>query len=500
MRKSILIPAVTFLVIVLLYVLYLIIPEPWAPFLTFFTYALSIFCAFLVLVSKKRSEAKTSWLLIILFVPVIGITFYLLFGISYNMTRKYKKKEKIDNIIAPHLYKPIVSLKPFKEEEFNNFVDYVTNFTKTGPNYNTRTEVLTNGDKKYEKLIEVLNSAEKFIHLEYFIIHEGKIADIIKDILIKKAKQGVEVRLLYDHVGCIDLSDNFLRALRQSGVKTAAFNEVTLTFYRDGMNFRNHRKIVVVDGYKGFLGGINIGDEYAHKSTYYGFWRDTHLYLEGDAVYDLHLIFIKDWFFTTNESLFEEKYLINKPHPLGNIEGVHIVADGPDTGNTYIKDIYFKAINSAKKRILIATPYLIPDHDIEQALKIAARSGIDIKILVPGKPDKRFVYLATKSYFEDLMKVGIEIYVYNEKFMHSKVMIIDDKIASVGTANLDLRSFHTNFEVIALFYNGKSIQKLIEDFNNDLQDSTRIDLKTWQQRPWYKYWAETFARLFSPLF
>jgi cardiolipin synthase len=382
--------------------------------------------------------------------------------------------------------------------DFLHLIDIMTN---TPVYFKTRSEILTNGDEKFQKLFEVLRGAEKFIHLEYFIIHEGEIASELKEILIDKSLAGIEVRVLYDDFGCVDMSLKYINELREAGVGIHPFNPVTLRMMNDPFNYRNHRKIVVVDGNKGFTGGINIGDEYNHKDEYYGFWRDTHVYLEGDAIRSMNLIFASDWEFTTGESLREEKYLHAEGVNATQIGGVQIVGDGPEHDMTVIKNMFFKAICEAEERIIIQTPYLIPDYDIIKAIQIASLSGVDVKILVPGKPDKNkdFVYKATQSYFEDFLRVGCEIYTYDDHFMHSKVIIVDDKFATVGTANLDFISLNTNFEVVAVLYFNSAIKKLIEDFEEDLRHSTKVETEEWLNRPYIKRFGETLARLLSPI-
>ena len=463
----------------------------------------NIFFAFAIMSSKNINDSKMFWLLIILFLPLLGMVFYVLFGASFMRSTRFKNMPQYPASELEDYYGQTNFPLYFKYKLRNelDFIKLIDNLTTSPIHFKTKTEILTNGDIKFERLLEKLKEATEYIHIEYFIIHDGDIANNLSEILIEKAKAGVKVRMLFDDVGSIDLSKIYKQKLIDAGIEIEFYNPVTFRMMHDAVNYRNHRKIVVIDGKYGFTGGINIGDEYLHMDSYYGFWRDTHIMIEGDAVKSLNLIFMSDWYNITSENLFKDKYLQTYPVSENKFSGVQIIKDGPDMDGSIIKDIYFKAIMEAQENIRIATPYLILEDDILKALRVAALSGVTVDILVPGKPDrgKNLVYLATQSYFERLLEAGCNIYTYSENFMHSKFLIIDDKIASIGTANLDFRSFHLNFEVTTLLFLDKSIKHLVKDFEDDLKESDIITLEVWQNRSYYKRWFEAYAKLFSPM-
>jgi cardiolipin synthase len=276
------------------------------------------------------------------------------------------------------------------------------------------------------------------------------------------------------------------------------FFPVILPFLNNKLNYRNHRKIVIIDGKIGFVGGLNIGDEYLGKDTRYGFWRDSHVRLEGESVYLLQNIFLKDWFFVTEENIEGDSYypsLIEEPGE----ELIQIASSGPDSDWESIWQMYFSIIATAQEKIYITSPYFVPDDSISMALKTAALSGLDVRILLPSRPDHQTVFWASRSYFQELLEAGVRFYLYQPGFVHAKILLVDGVVASIGTANMDIRSFQHNFEVNAIIYNSNSVYKLEEDFINDLMDSKELTLKEYKRRPWHHRILESVARLLSPL-
>lgn len=364
--------------------------------------------------------------------------------------------------------------------------------------FDTSTKILTNGEETFRHILEKLKKARHHIHLEYYIVRHDDIGQEIKNILIEKANQGVKVRFLYDAVGSWQLSKSYINELKKAGIETVSFGPVRLPFLNNKFNFRNHRKIIVIDGTIGFVGGLNIGDEYLGRNKTIGFWRDTHLMLRGEAVRTLQLIFLQDWYYMTNHSFLTSEYL-SPQNDDENHGGVQLIAGGPDNEWSVIKNIFFSMIASAEKSVWIASPYFIPDEDIFSAIKVAALSGIDVRLLVPNKPDKRIVFHASRSYFPELLEAGVKVYEYQRGFMHSKIVIVDHELASIGTSNMDMRSFHLNFEVNAFLFRTKSTQKLVEEYLNDLEYSLQLDKITFQERHLGLRLLESTARLLSPL-
>lgn len=316
--------------------------------------------------------------------------------------------------------------------------------------------------------------------------------------LIERAKAGVEIRVLIDSMGSSKrMSKDAIQMMKSAGIMFAEFDKVWIPFLSNKMNHRNHRKILVVDGKLAITGGINIGDEYIHRSVKFGFWRDTSILIEGEAVHDLAVIFSGDWFFATGERLEDDHYYMS--YPSEEDGGVQVVDAGPQSSIAPIKQSIFRMIMDANHSIYIITPYLIPDFDVIMALKNAALSGIDVRIIVPGRPDKKFVYYATQSYFEQLLAVGVRIFTYDGVFCHAKVIVVDEKIATVGTTNMDIRSFYLNFEVNVMLYQTQSIEALLNDFNIDFSRSTEIIYTEWQKRPIRIRTAQSLAQLFSAI-
>lgn len=486
-----------------LLLLIIVIPESVNPsYIVNVIAIINIIAAFIILANRRSYEEKFTWILIILFLPIIGLVIYIFFGLDYELIRKNRgyifSKEQLKKAESETVF-PNKFVKDFKNEL--DFVKLIDKLSNKPINFYNKTTLLNNGDKFFPKLFEELEKAEEYIHLEYFIIKNGEIADQLFEILCKKAKQGVEIRAMFDYFGAMSFSSPKIKELESYGGQVKFFNPLSIKTMLDGLNYRNHRKITVIDGKIGFTGGINIGDEYIHKDKYYGFWRDSHLMIEGGAVKSLHIVFIKDWFYRTNENLLTDKYLKTyEVEPKSGYCGVQIIDDGPDSKRGILKDVYFKAIMEAQTDVMIATPYLVPDSEILEALKISALSGVRVRIIVPGKPDKKLVYQATMSYFEELLESGCEIYFYGKNFLHSKIMVIDDHIASIGTTNIDFRSFHLHFENTAILYKDKTIKDIIDSFEEDINLSKKIDRYKWSRRSYYKRFIETFARLFSPLF
>ncbi len=461
-----------------------------------------IFIGFVIFLENRHPTQTLTWLVVLGSFPLVGFIFYLLFGRSYRKERMYKKKYFLDK-------QAFLTVEgendPRSEEKAIQFgIQQSRLFTlaqKLGNSpisFDTATKTLTNGEETFYHILKELKKAKHHIHLEYYIIRNDHIGEKIKNILIEKAKQGVKIRFMFDAVGSWKLSKRYIADLRNAGIETVPFGPVRMPFLNSKFNFRNHRKIIVIDGNVGFVGGLNIGDEYLGRDKHIGFWRDTHLMLKGEAVRTLQLIFLQDWYYMTNYSFLTSEYLSPQSSDKSH-GGVQLIAGGPDNEWSVIKNIFFAMITSAKKSVWIASPYFIPDEDIFSAIKIAALSGVDVRLLVPNRPDKRIVFHASRSYFPELLEAGVKVYEYQRGFMHSKIVIVDHELASIGTSNMDMRSFHLNFEVNAFLYRTKSTQKLVTEYLNDLKDSEQLDLEIFRERNLGIRLLESTARLLSPL-
>jgi cardiolipin synthase A/B len=461
-----------------------------------------VFIGFVIFLENRHPSHTLTWLVVLGSFPLVGFVFYLLFGRNYRKEKMFRKKRildkqaflRVEGEIDPASERKIRLMGDHQQKLFN----LAQKLGNSPISFATKTEVLTNGEETFDQILKALKGATHHIHLEYYIVRHDLIGIQIKDLLIEKAKQGIKIRFLYDAVGSWQLSKYYVNELLAAGVEMIPFGPVRLPFLNSKFNFRNHRKIIVIDGTTGFVGGLNIGDEYLGRDTYFGFWRDTHLMLSGEAVRTLQLIFLQDWYYMTKQSLLTVEYL--SPELQENIHGgVQLLAGGPDNELSVIKNIFFSMITSAKKSVWISTPYFIPDGDIFSAIKIAAMSGLDVRILVPSRPDKRLVFHASRSYFPELLETGVKVYEYKKGFMHSKLVIVDGELASIGTANMDMRSFHLNFEVNAFLFHTRSTRKLVEDYIHDLEDAVEIDYESFVKRHLGLKLLESTSRLLSPL-
>lgn len=460
-----------------------------------------IFIAFVIFLENRHPTQTLTWLIVLGSFPLVGFIFYLLFGRNFRKEKMFRKKYLLDKqtflkIEGDIDYPNIERIEEMEADQRKLF--YLAHKVGNSPiTFRTETKVLKNGEETFREIIHALKEATHHIHLEYYIVRNDRIGEKLKDILITKVKEGVKVRFLYDAVGSWMLSKRYIKEMRAAGIEIIPFGPVRIPVLNNKFNFRNHRKIIVIDGSIGFVGGLNIGDEYLGRNKHFGHWRDTHLWLKGEAVRSLQLIFLQDWYYMTNEGLLTAEYL----SPIlieDNHGGVQLIAGGPDNEWSVIKNIFFSMITSAKKSVWIASPYFIPDEDIFSAIKIAALSGIDVKLLVPNKPDKRIVFHASRSYFPDLLEAGVKIYEYEKGFMHSKIIIVDDTLASIGTSNMDMRSFHLNFEVNAFLYNTSSTKKLVNDFIDDTRESRLLELNDFKKRHIGYRLLESLSRLLSP--
>ncbi|MDZ5470356.1 cardiolipin synthase [Bacillus sp. 31A1R] len=461
-----------------------------------------VFIGFIIFFENRHPTQTLTWLIVLGSFPLVGFIFYLLFGRNYRKEKMFRRKYFLDKQAflqfgGENDPKSVEKVNQMDQDQKRLF--YLAQKLGNSPiSFGTSTKVLTNGEETFSNILEALKGATHHIHLEYYIVRHDELGEKIKQVLIEKAREGVKIRFLYDAVGSWKLSSRYVEEMRREGIGMVPFGPVRMPVLNSKFNFRNHRKIIVIDGSIGFMGGLNIGNEYLGKDEHFGFWRDTHLWLKGEAVRTLQLIFLQDWYYMTNESFLTAEYL--SPQLEENIHGgVQLIAGGPDNEWSVIKNIFFSMITSAKESVWIASPYFIPDEDIFSAIKIAALSGIDVRILVPQKPDKRIVFHASRSYFPELLEAGVKVYEYKKGFMHSKFIIVDHELASIGTSNMDMRSFHLNFEVNAFLYKTRSTEKLVQEFLKDLEDTNQIQMGEFNKRHFGLRILESTSRLLSPL-
>ena len=469
-------------------------------------YVIILAAVCLRIIYETRSTTKTmAYLLFCLFIPGVGVAFYLVFGINYWRKKLYDKKMALDEKILAQLKKDI---RQYTEESLQNcditdpdnteLAAMLIKDLKSPVTRKNKVTLLMNGEEKFPELIQVLQQAKHHIHLEYYIYEQDEIGTAVIELLIKKAREGVEVRFIYDDFGSPTIKKKIERRMKEAGVQVHPFHKVHFYLLANRLNYRNHRKIVVVDGQTAFVGGINVSDKYMNKPGQL-YWRDTHLRIDGPGVYYLQYLFISDWNFCCPNPLKPEQLHFVPNQAIKEDTYVQVAASGPDSLQPSVLFSIIQAINLAKEEILITTPYFIPGDSITEAIRIAALSGLSIKLLVPGVCDSKLVNAASKSYYNDLLQAGVEIYLYQKGFIHAKTLVTDGKLSIIGTANMDYRSFELNFEVNAIIYDKPFAEKMRSVFFDDLETAKKIDPERWYNRPAYEQFPEKIARLFSPV-
>lgn len=472
-----------------------------------YTLLLAAIC-FRVIVDTRSVSKTLAYLLLIIFVPVLGPVFYLSFGVNYRKRKIYNKKLKIDEHLKQRFLQNVQHLEtvlitqPHQElRQFQHTLSLLSNPLLGNdpcmPNWELK--VLQNGEEKFPRLLAELEAAQHHIHLEYYIFENDTIGNTIRDVLIRKAGEGVTVRFIYDDFGSMGIRKKFIRDLRQNGIKAFPFNKIRLIGLANRLNYRNHRKIVIIDGRISFVGGINVADKYINSGEETLFWRDTHLMINGYSTFALQQVFLADWNFCSGESLeMNDDYfpLQQEWPPIDNF--TQIISSGPDSEKPNILYALINAINSAQDEILLVTPYYIPDITLQESLVLAALSGKKVRLLVPMQGDSRLVTIASYSFFEELLQAGVEIYLYKKGFIHAKTFVIDKTLAGIGTANLDTRSFDLNFEVTAVIYDKDIAAGLASDFYTDINNADKLERRRWRIRSRWKVIIEKIIRLISP--
>ena len=471
-------------------------------------YVIIIIAVLLRVIYDTQSVTKTlAYLLLVIFLPFIGIFIYFSFGINYRKNKLYSKKIAQDKKQEELVLKKLdlynrKNLEAAKENDaFVGLTNMIYQTDRSPLTTNNKTKLLINGEQKFPEVLEALRNAKHHIHVEYYIYEDDEIGRAIEQIMIEKVKAGVEVRFIYDDFGSSSIRKTLVKRLRENGVKAFPFYEIKLIKLASRLNYRNHRKIIVIDGHTSFVGGINISDKYSN--AFVGnelYWRDTHLKIEGDATAILQHIFIGDWNYCSDEKLtITDDYFPKIEEISEQTQNVQIVSSGPDSDRPNIYYAIIKAIQSAKKEILLTSPYFIPGETIIDAMKMAALSGVEVKLLVPGISDSYMVNAAAKSYYTELLEAGVQIYLYQKGFVHAKTMVADRALAIVGTANMDYRSFDLNFEVNAVVYDESLAAELADNFQIDLQDAEQIEIQSWLDRPKHIQLIEKIVRLISPM-
>lgn len=474
-------------------------------------YVIILVLVCLRIIYDTRSTTKTlAYLLFAVFVPIFGMIFYFSFGINYRHRKMYSKKLYENDDLAARFQQRILN---YSEQTFQqNHAAVISNkelaFMVLKDSMSPLTaknsvKLLINGEQKFPEVLHAIKNARHHIHIEYYIYEDDEIGRTIEALLIEKAKEGVTVRFIYDDFGSRDIRKKLVPRFKAADINAFPFLKVHFMLFANRLNYRNHRKIIVIDGVTAFVGGINVSDRYINdgRKPKQVYWRDTHLRIDGPGTQYLQYLFLCDWNFCAGEVLQPDRNFFPTA-PVQNAADnkiVQIAASGPDSESPTILFSILQAINLATEEILITSPYFIPGESLLDALTIASLSGITVKLIVPGKSDSILVNAAARSYYNDLLNAGVEIYQYQKGFVHAKTMVTDRKIAIVGTANMDFRSFDLNFEVNAIVYDIEIASELSAVFYEDLKNARKIDPEQWADRPFYKQLLEKAARLLSPL-
>lgn len=454
----------------------------------------------LIFIERKEPTTTWAWLIILIVLPGIGLILYLLLGQNLSRQKIFREKKLADKIKR---YKLISKheLPNFDSEINENYEDLILmNYNHSGAIYTTGNEVKTyiNGEDKFRDLFNDIKAAKRFIHIEYYIFRYDELGRALIKELHEKTKDGVEVRLVIDGMGSKRITKKIIKEIESYGIKVAVFFPGVLPHINTRINYRNHRKIVVIDGKIGYVGGFNVGNEYVNKGKQFKFWRDTHIRVKGEAVNELNKRFILDWDYAADENMGNMSMYFPIPEAVGSV-GMQIVSSGPDHMEEYIKNSYMKIINNAKNYVYIQTPYLVPDSPMMEALKISALSGVDVRIIVPGAPDHFFMEWILSANIGLLIEYGIKIYRYGNGFIHSKTIVADGEVCSIGTANLDIRSFKLNFEVNAFIYDERISKEQEKIFLDDQLKSKLVIKEEYYKRSRSLRIKESLIRLLAPI-
>ena len=463
-------------------------------------YLLTLLLVRWALATKKRHPASNiAWILTIIMLPYIGGLLFVLFGINRIQRRASHKQRVSRNLVSslPELSQYHLVAGEGLNAQQNCLMRLAHRVGGTLPTMGNRIEQLADTNRALGLIEQAILSAKKSLHLEYYIWQPDRTGTRVRDLLIQKANDGVKVRFLYDTFGSMRLSNQFLQPMRDAGIEVASFLPGPTFRERWSINLRNHRKIVIVDGHTGFTGGMNIGDEYQGKNPHIGFWRDTHLKIQGPCVLQLQQIFAEDWCYATGEELVHPDLFPN-PAELGPTSA-QVLAGGPSGDVDVFFALMFSAINEAREQILLSTSYFVPPSSLATALESAAYRGVKVRLLVAGKAEYQWTVLAGRSYYDSLLKAGVEIYEYERGLQHAKALTIDGNWSLVGTPNFDARSLLLNFEVGVVMYDKNSAIQLESQFDDDVKYSRRIDPAGWSSRSAWHVMGENLSRLFAPV-
>lgn len=458
-------------------------------------YAITIIGTILVVISENRNPIRTlAWVLVLVFVPAVGILFFYFFGqdnrkkksISSHYKqagKKFKIKNSAKEVVGLHQISDTVKLVSLLRR--NNDSELL---------HGSEVEIITDGPRKFDLLLHDIEEAKHHIHIQYFLFANDETGRKVKEALMKKASEGVAVRFLYDNVANISVPPKFYNEMRLSGVHVVPFMNVSMPWFKSRMNYRNHRKVVIIDGCTGYVGGMNVGNNYLLNEN----WRDTHLRITGKGVYGLQHSFLADWYTSNDERLpDDELYYPSCEEKTKNL--LQIATSGPNTAWANLLQAAISIAVTTRSYLYIQTPYFLPTDSLLEALQTAALSGVDVRLMVSRKSDSPYIDPAARSYYSGLLRAGMRIFEHQTKFIHAKTMVSDDFISVIGSANMDFRSFESNFEINCYLYDRDLAKQNKQIFLRDLSECKEVVLKVWEQRSWWRRVSESIMRLFAPL-
>lgn len=462
-------------------------------------YQIVVILAIIHVVMDNRQPVKTlAWALVIYFVPLVGLGFYLIFGVNTRKERLISKRS-LDQLSRRAMLNFVEQRELSVPAEHKQTVDFFARQNEAMPFKDNDVEIITSGYAFIFRLLRDIAKAQSHIHLNMFIFDDDPLGRLVADALKDKAAQGVEVKLIYDDVGCWHVSNNFFESLREAGIEATPFLPVRFPQFTSKVNYRNHRKIVVIDGTIGYIGGMNIARRYVQGNSN-GAWRDTMVRIVGGAVYALQRAFLVDWFFVDRTLVSNRKYYPPLPPTLSNNCLSQVVTSGPVSPYPEIMQGYVRVILSARQSIYLQTPYFLPTEPVLLAMKTAALGGIDVRLMVPQKGDSRFVEWASRAYLREVMEADVKVYLYSAGFLHSKTLVVDDTLCTTGSTNIDFRSFENNFEANIFFYHQPTAMRFKQMFLDDQSHCILLnDIDAYRHPKFIVRLGESLARLLAPL-
>lgn len=468
-----------------------------------------LFAVITVLRQPRDIAATWAWLLVLILLPVVGFILYLFTGRGLSRKKIFQSQSQInDGVLAlvdiqrQENRRNELLPKKVLSSEATEMVNLFLNINNAPVLKDNHVTLYTDGTEKFAALFADIKKATKSIHIEYYTIYNDQIGNELQTLLVQKAQEGVAVNVLYDAWGSQGATQKWWRPLEEAGGHARTFfsSKHSITDFR--LNFRDHRKIVVLDGIIGYIGGFNVGDQYLGRSAKFGNWRDTHMRITGNTVLALQVRFLMDWNASVEEAIrltYSESHFPIAAEANRGTAAMQIVSSGPDKLDEQIKLGYLKMISSAKKKLWIQTPYLVPDDSIIDALTTAAMSGVDVRIMTPNMPDHPFIYRATQYYSQLLHEAGVKIYAYQDGFLHAKTVVMDSHISTIGSANMDIRSFKLNFEANAFIYDPKLARQLEQIYLEDIKNAVLLTDEMIAQQSTWLHFKQKFSRLLSPI-